>query len=192
MAKSSLASSARDGDGAPARSTAEQRESQRRRHRAPPQQRGDAAAEQRDDDRVDQEQRQRGRQQDSAQVARFGIGVAGAPRLQRRRIERRDAVGRRQRIDRERAVGRPIKSGRMIDGRAVAVSRRAAALRSRAAVRTRQSRRACAAARPFPPVASPATPAPGVRRCSRRYRRSASASRRRCQTSADRTSAYRR
>ena len=62
----------------------------RRRHSA-----ARPRAEHRDDDRVDQEQRQRRRQQHAAQIARFGIGVAGALRAQRRRIERRDAVGRR-------------------------------------------------------------------------------------------------
>ena len=100
---------------------------------------------------VDQEQRQRRRQQDAAQVARFGIGVAGALRAQARRIERRDAVGRRQRVDRERAVGRAVEARRMIRRARGRDNRPASAWRSRAAVRTRRSRRACAAAPPSRP-----------------------------------------
>ena len=121
MANSSAVSARAPDDGSRRdRATAPSANAERGGRRAPPQQRGDAGAEQRDDHGVDQEQRQRRRQQDAPQVARFGIGVAGAPRAQRRGIERRDAVGRRQRVDRERAVGRAVETGRMIRRGAVA------------------------------------------------------------------------
>ena len=99
---------------------AHDRERQCSRRRAPPQQRRDTGAEHGDDHGVDQEQGQRRRQQDPAQVARFGVGVGGVARAQARGVERRDAIGSRQRVDRERAVGRAVEAGRMIRRRAVA------------------------------------------------------------------------
>ena len=99
----------------------QERERQHRRRRAPPQQRGQAGAEHGDDDRVDQEQRERGRQQDAAEIARFGVGVARVPCAQARGVERRDAVGGCQRVDGDRAFRRAVEAGRVIQRRAVAI-----------------------------------------------------------------------
>ena len=94
------------------------------RRRAPSQQARKAAAEQGDHDRIDQEQRERGRQQHAPEIARLGIGVAGTARTQARCVERCDPVGGRQRIHRERSIRRAIKSRRVIGSRVIAVSGR--------------------------------------------------------------------
>ena len=99
---------------------AHERERQCGGRHAPSEQRRDAGAEHGDDDGVDQEQSQCPRQQHAAQVARFGVGVAGVARAQGQGVERRDTIGGRERIHRQRTVGRAVEARRMFRCRAVA------------------------------------------------------------------------